>query len=50
MLEKPEEFYGASVGSNRNLIRRQFDRILRFARTLKNKGRLNFQMEKILKI
>lgn len=48
LLEHPQEFQEASRASLKVLFRRQFARILHFAQTLQNKGRLHPEMEEIL--
>lgn len=49
-LERRQEFESASIRSTEGFISRNFERIVRFARTLKNKGKLHPQMGEILDI
>lgn len=48
LLEHPQEFREASQTSLKVFFMRQFDRVLHFAQTLRNKGRLHPQIEEIL--
>jgi hypothetical protein len=48
ILEAPQNF--PLTDQNKGIVVRQFERLIRFARTLRNKGRLNPKMASILEI